>query len=108
MSCVKEEGHRLRHNVIGGEKSVMVDKIAAAPPARPNGPASSSNRTPPRRRRRPPRRCKTGPNVAQAAERQDDADRDLFDRELFYAIQPRDRLASLIARYRDMFAARPA
>ena len=27
----------------------------------------------------------------------------LFDRELFYAIQPRDRLASLINRYRQNF-----
>ena len=33
-------------------------------------------------------------------------DRDLFDRELFYGIQPRARLQGLIERYRAEFAPR--
>ena len=37
------------------------------------------------------------------AQQQSLADRTLFDRELFYAIQPKDRLTTLINRYRESF-----
>ena len=37
----------------------------------------------------------------RCAEERAQKERVLFDRELFYAIQPRDRLTSLIDRYRE-------
>src|SRR5690606_35075544 len=40
----------------------------------------------------------------QQAVEHDRADQVLFDRELFYAIQPRDRLMNLIDRYHDLLA----
>jgi hypothetical protein len=40
----------------------------------------------------------------EEAKRTSTVQQDLFDRELFYAIQPRERLQSLIDRYHHAFA----
>jgi hypothetical protein len=100
LPCIKQEGHRLRHALLGPHKMDLVRRIAEAP-------------------RRSTRRAllfaqmhqalqdaESSPAVrdwqhrADAAERAAAEDRVLFDRELFYAIQPRDRLEMLIARCR--------
>jgi hypothetical protein len=100
MGCVMQEGHRLRHNVLGDEKRRLVEAIAAAPRrslersslfSEMHGKLAAAARHPQlvqwERRR-------------AAAEAHEQEERVIFDRELFYAIQPEDRLASMIARYR--------
>jgi hypothetical protein len=39
----------------------------------------------------------------EAAERREQEEKDLFDRELFYALQPRERLTEIIETYRVRF-----
>jgi hypothetical protein len=100
MSCVLQEGHRLRHNVLGEEKRQLVEAIAAAP------------------RRSLERSCLFSqmhskldaaarhPDIVRWERRREEAEsreqeeRVVFDRELFYAMQPQERLTSLIERYR--------
>lgn len=104
LPCLRQQGHRLRHNVIGPRKRELVSAIAAAP------------------RRSPERQilfrqmhqlladARTDPAIQQWEQRWEEAvqrdqeDAVLFDRELFYAIQPRDRLLGLIDRYTARFA----
>jgi hypothetical protein len=103
MSCVLQEGHRLRHRVLGEEKDRLVAMIAAAP------------------RRSLERsvlfhdmhhrlaRASSHPAVRQwkqelaEAGRREQEEKDLFDRELFYAVQSRERLEGVIDQYRTRF-----
>ena len=104
VPCVVHAGHRLRHSVLGRRKLELVEEISALP------------------RRSPQRQL-----VFQAMHNQLDAaalkhpalahwrdvleetkirareEQTLFDRELFYAMQPRERLLKLIKRYDDAF-----
>jgi hypothetical protein len=106
LDCLIREGHSLRHRAIGFDKNTLVAAIAAAP------------------RRSAARRelfsalheklaTATTPIVRNweadyaAAVQQARHERILFDRELFYAIQPRDRLTHLINRYRAAFGLAP-
>jgi hypothetical protein len=104
LSCVKQEGHRLRHNVIGGaEKRELVEAIAAAP-------RRSSERSRLFSRLHEQLDAASSDPAIRAWQqrladtaRDEALDRDLFDRELFYAIQPTERLKELIERYRAKF-----
>jgi hypothetical protein len=104
VPCVRQEGHALRHRVLGAEKMQLVGAIAAAP-----------RRSPERRslfhemRRRLDVAAATHPailewerNVRETTAREQE-ERTLFDRELFYALQPAERLGELLARYRAAF-----
>jgi hypothetical protein len=104
MACVLQEGHRLKHRLLGDEKRQLVDAIAAAPRrslersslfSEMHGKLAAAARHPQviqwERRR-------------EEAEAREQEERVIFDRELFYAIQPRDRLAALIERYRTDLA----
>jgi hypothetical protein len=99
--CVLHEGHRLRHRVLGDEKHKLVAAIAAAPrrsiersvlfhemhrrlDAAADHPAL--------------REWAQRFRETQQREREEEG---LFDRELFYAIQPADRLQTLIRHYRS-------
>ena len=104
VSCVVQEGHGLRHSVLGESKRQLVEAIAAAPrrstersllfyemhgrleAAAENNPV-----------------LKNWERRLTDARRQDAEEQDLFDRELFYAIQPRERLETLIEQYRRAF-----
>jgi hypothetical protein len=104
MSCVLEEGHRLRHNVIETrEKRRLVEAIAAAPRqsaarfelfSKLHDTLQAAARHPDildwERRR-------------EEAESRELEERVVFDRELFYAMQSRERLAATIERYRANF-----
>jgi hypothetical protein len=100
VSCVLQEGHRLRHGVLGDEKDKLVAAIDAAPrrsversvlfhemhrklDAAANHPA-----------------VRQWEHRLEEAEQRDREEKDLFDRELFYALQPRERLEGLIQHYR--------
>lgn len=100
VSCVVQEGHRLRHGILGSEKRRFVDAIAAAP-----------RRSPQRSRLFSEMRAKLNaaaqhPEIVRWEQRRSEAetqelqDRVLFDRELFYAMQSRDRLTFMVEQYR--------
>jgi hypothetical protein len=100
LPCIRQEGHRLRHMALGPRKMQLVEQINAAPRD------SSERRTLfygmhrelDQARLNNPMLSRWQERLDQAAAR-DAADEVLFDRELFFALQPRDRLESLIARY---------
>ncbi|HZZ43052.1 MAG TPA: hypothetical protein VFE58_08945 [Tepidisphaeraceae bacterium] len=100
IPCLLQEGHRAHHAAMGKEKQGFIERIGALP------------------RRSLDRRMAFGEmhrRLKDAAEptlarwdvrmreaRQRAAEEEiLFDRELFYAIQPRDRLEMLLSRYAD-------
>ena len=100
IPCVVQEGHRLRHQLLGDRKRELVAQIAAAP------------RLSPERRElfftlhRQLRTAAAEHPVLQKweqrlreAQQRDAEDDVLFDRELFYAMQSRERLEALIERY---------
>ena len=105
MSCVVQEGHRLRHRVLGEEKDRLVAMIAAAP--RRSLERSVLFHDMHHRLARAanyPAILEWEQQLAEA-ERRELEEKDLFDRELFYAIQSRERLEGLISRYRAQFGA---
>ena len=104
MSCVVQEGHRLRHRVLGEEKDRLVAAIAAAP-------RHSLERSALFHEMHGKLASAAGhPTIRQWERRLEEAtirereEQELFDRELFYAIQPRERLEGLVGQYRAQFA----
>jgi hypothetical protein len=103
LPCIVREGHRLKHSVLGEKKMQLVHQIAALPRGSYDRSklfyqmhdllTAAGNSDP----------IKQWEQRLRDAEQQVLADRVLFDRELFYAIQPRDRLTTLINRYRQSF-----
>lgn len=104
LSQIEHEGHQLRHRVLGEAKQHLVQQIHAAP-------RNSLQRS------RLFRQMQT--ELAQArhsepirqwqarytqAQQQAQEDAVLFDRELFYALQPRPRLMELVDRCHQAFA----
>ncbi|MGN6727807.1 MAG: hypothetical protein ACTHLZ_17950 [Tepidisphaeraceae bacterium] len=107
IPCVASEGHKLRHSLV--PKTRYLEAIAAAPrksgtrraqfAAMHQSLADAAESTGKLRQWRQ----KYEATLAQEAR-----DKVLFDRELFYAIQPQDRLDGMIARYRAAFESAPA
>lgn len=106
MECVQQDGHRLRHNVIGApEKRRLVEGIAAAPRyssersqlfMEMHARLEAASRHP---------EILRWEREREAAEAREQEERVMFDRELFYAIQPEVRLAGMIETYRAAVAA---
>jgi hypothetical protein len=104
VPCAMMEGHRLKHDLLGDEKFEMLRQIEASP-------RNSASRYSifQEMHRKLEERELADPRVKDWQTRMDQAlvDRDLdhlfFDRELFYAQQPRHRLQSLIEKIRSMF-----
>ena len=101
MGCVREEGHRLRHRVLGPEKDRLVAAIAEAPRRsiersvlfhEMHRKLKSASRHP---------AILEWERKLEDSERREREEQELFDRELFYAIQPAERLESLVAHYRS-------
>ena len=104
LPCVAQEGRRLRHSILGSEKMQLVEAIAAAP--RHSAHRSTlfhdmHNRLLAARNRPELRQWEAR---AQSARLRLEEEKTIFDREFFYAIQPTDRLAGMIDKYRDAFA----
>jgi hypothetical protein len=102
MGCVQQDGHRLRHRVLGPEK----DRLLAAIGAAPRGSVQRSVLFHEMHRRLDAAAAdhpalRQWERQLQQAEEREREEQELFDRELFYALQPRERLESLIVRYRD-------
>jgi hypothetical protein len=97
------EGRRLRHGALEGEKMKLVSQIATLPRRSPERArlfyqmhsrlADQQNR---------PEYQSWEQRVQQGRQRQSD-EHDLFDRELFYAIQPQNRLNQLTEHYHLLF-----
>jgi hypothetical protein len=105
LPCLAHEGHQLRHRVLGVRKMELVNQIETSP-------------------RKSPQRLRTflemHGQLADAARKHGDIqdwqsrveeanrrnleDSALFDREFFYAIQPRERLVKIIDQYGKAFA----
>lgn len=104
IPCLKQEGHQLRHRVLGEEKMRLVAAIAAAPRrsfersrlfSQMHNQLASAAHHP---------SMTDWETRLRDAERLDQEQRSLFDRELFYALQSRDRLLQITERYRSAFA----
>jgi hypothetical protein len=105
LPCVKHEGHRLKHDLLGERKRELVAQIAELP-------RQSAERS--------TKFFQMHAELADAAtqsdlietwqqkfrdmQEKDKQQESLFDRELFYAIQPRERLLEMIQRCTDVFA----
>ncbi|HEX8340298.1 MAG TPA: hypothetical protein VF624_05260 [Tepidisphaeraceae bacterium] len=105
VPCIKSEGHALRHAVLGAAKRPHLAAIEAAPRRSPARRAAyvamhqtlavaytRSSDVPAWRER------------LHRAVAQDQADAQVFDRELFYGIQPCERLTAMIEQYRIALA----
>lgn len=105
LPCLVREGHRLKHGVLGREKIRLVEQIAALPRgslqrselfAQMHDKLTAAWRDPP---------VRAWEHRFREAEARAQEERVLFDRELFYAIQSRQRLTGLIGRYRQRLSA---
>jgi hypothetical protein len=102
MACVMQEGHRLKHRLLGDEKRQLVEAIAAAP--RRSSERSSlffemHGKLKAAAASKPPELLRWE-RSREEAEAREQEERVIFDRELFYAMQPKERLAMMIDRYR--------
>jgi hypothetical protein len=104
LPCLVQEAHRRRHGVLGQEKMRLVEQIAASPRRSAersslfhdmHAKLSAATALP---------QIKAWEQRIRQAEQESQEQRMLFDRELFYAIQPHDRLEALIDRYRAGFS----
>jgi hypothetical protein len=104
MPCLLREGHSLKHAVLGSAKAERVARIAALP-------RKSAARSEEFGRMQSDRLDAALTDEAlqnwegrlSRAKVQLKEEKTLFDRELFYAIQPRERLEMLIEKYGEAF-----
>ncbi|HWE04506.1 MAG TPA: hypothetical protein VG326_19025 [Tepidisphaeraceae bacterium] len=104
IRCLAEDGHRLKHAVLGQTKSQYVNAIASAPRHSMERSAlftEMHEKLFAARKSDIYRRWSDSYDQAKNREKQEKA---IFDREMFYAIQPADRLAEMIEKYRAAFA----
>lgn len=104
LACVEQEGHRLRHNLLGDQKLQLVRAIADAPRN-----SIERSRLFHRMHEMQDVVATTHPALRQwnarfvEVQQKVQVEKTLFDRELFYAIQPANRLKEMIERYRADF-----
>jgi len=105
LPCLAQEGHRLQHAVLGEDKQNYLNKIQSLP-RRSNGRRAVFSDM----HRRLSAAVVDHPSILAWADRvesaahQDEQDAKLFDRELFYGVQSRERLNLMIETYRSAFA----
>ena len=104
LGCIEQEGHRLRHNLLGDQKRELVRAIADAPRK-----SIERSRLFHRMHEMQDVVATTHPALRQwnarlvEVQQKVQVEKTLFDRELFYAIQPAGRLKEMIERYRADF-----
>jgi hypothetical protein len=105
LPCLAHEGHRLRHRAMGETKMAMVRQIEQLPRG-----SSQRQQIFSEMHNRLATAIQAHPAIHNWEERLDEATRigiqegPLFDREFFYAIQPRDRLSAVIEQYQSLFS----
>ncbi|MFT3787141.1 MAG: hypothetical protein QM770_13395 [Tepidisphaeraceae bacterium] len=102
VPCVVQEGHRLKHSLLGDEKKLILRAIESAPRGSRQRLDLFFDMH---------RKLRTALGMTSVLQdwqskldqtkRDADEDAIVFNRELFYAVQPRERLTGLIERYRD-------
>lgn len=104
VPCVLQAGHKLKHDVLGERKRELVAAIDAAPRQSSERAVLFATLTRERRavEQRDERLDKWRDELASMRRRAIE-DATVFDREVFYAIQPRERLQRLIEGYRADF-----
>ena len=105
MSCVVQDGHRLRHRVLGEEKDRLVALIEAAPRRSLERSVLFHDMHHRLARAASHPTVRAWEQQLADAGRREQEEKDLFDRELFYGIQSRERLEGLIEKYRSHFRA---
>ena len=107
VPCVLQAGHKLRHDLLGERKHELVAAIDAAPRQSTERATLFAALTRERRalEMNDPRLDHWREELASMRRREAE-DETVFDREVFYAIQPRTRLVRLIEGYRDDFKRR--
>lgn len=104
LPCLAHEGHRLKHQVLGKEKLEMAARIAALPRSSAQRQIAFNQM-----HGRLAEAAIGNPiltdwqNRLDQAKAADVSDGEFFDRELFYGIQPPERLAMLLAKYQAQF-----
>src|SRR5438552_15517113 len=94
------QGHQLRHRVMGSRKMELVRQINTLPRSSPHRAELFSKMHEQRKKA-----LASDPAIAcwrehfQDAQRREEEDQTLFDRELLYALQPRQRLEEIIEKY---------
>lgn len=105
LPCLAHEGHALRHRVMGQTKMAMVRQIEQLPRG-----STQRQQVFTEMHSRLSAAVAAHPAIRGWEERLEEAirsgaeDAPLFDRELFYALQPRDRLEAVIDQYKSRFA----
>jgi hypothetical protein len=105
LPCLAQEGHRLRHTVMGQTKMAMVRQIEQLPRGSPERQQVFTEM-----HTRLSAAVQAHPAIRSWEERLENATRSgvqdapLFDRELFYALQPRERLMAIIEQYESRFS----
>jgi hypothetical protein len=104
VRCVLQEGHRLKHSVLGDRKMQFVSQINSLPHGslERQGVFSAMHRERKALLQNDAHVAKWEKRLRESQQRADE-DETLFDRELFYAIQSRQRLIEMIERYDAAF-----
>jgi hypothetical protein len=104
VRCVLQEGHRLKHALLGERKMQFVSQINSLPygSLERQGLFSAMHRERKELLQSDPRIAKWEKRLRET-QQQSHEDETLFDRELFYAIQSRQRLLEMIERYDAAF-----
>lgn len=101
LPCIVHEGHQLRHRVMGEEKMSLVNQIATLPRRSLERGRLFSQMHQQLRGRQDDPILKRWKDRLQQAQQREAENTVIFDRELFYAMQPRERLMWLIAEFRN-------
>jgi hypothetical protein len=102
VPCVLQEGHRLKHSLLGPRKRELVAQIDASPRNSPERYTAFATM-----HRELAAAANDSPDMRQWERRLQEAmtreaeEALLFDRELFYALQPRERLAGMVERFAE-------
>lgn len=101
--CIEHEGHRLRHSLLGAAKKPLLQAIAAAPrKSIERSELFTALHDKLAAARELPEYREWEQRLLATKEREQE-EKELFDRELFYAIQPRERLDQMIEKYGQAF-----
>jgi hypothetical protein len=105
LPCVVGDGHRLRHRLLGERKRELVAAIDSAPrnSLERRQIFSQMHQELTQAALRNPELERWEQNLRETEQREAE-EQTLFDRELFFAVQPRERLLELISKYASRFA----
>lgn len=106
IPCVLQTGHRLKHAVLGEKKMGLVNAIATAPRrSRERAELFTQMQREMRAQREHNEQLQRWKTLLEETRSRAIEDLVVFDREVFYAVQPKERLTGMIQRYRDAFGA---